>query len=91
MINEIAEGNTKRNNGQDEKEEFLKGTFFKLNLKQFTVTLLVLLTSVTPLHMVLNKTKMIQEKNQICIHVLLIKVLCMFRFKIIQNNHVAKH
>lgn len=38
MINGIAEGNTKKNSGQDEKEEFLKGTFFKLNLKQFTVT-----------------------------------------------------
>lgn len=37
MINGIAEGNTKKNSGQDEKE-FLKSTFFKLNLKQFTVT-----------------------------------------------------
>lgn len=32
MINGTAEGSTKKNSGQDEKE-FLKGTFFKLNLK----------------------------------------------------------
>lgn len=28
----------KKNSGQDEKEEFLKITFFELNLKQLTIT-----------------------------------------------------
>lgn len=81
-----------KNSGQDEKE-FLKGTFIlQIEPKAiYSNILLVLLTAVTPLHMVLNKTKMIQEENQMSIHVLLIKVLCMLRFKIIQNNHAAKH